>query len=291
MDVSDARSSADEQIAHAAKTLGKSKDRRKVFTAICRGKKQIKTVSEIRKMTGLDRIRILQEAKILVNNKIVSQDKLNGETAYKKDSFYAQNKAKVLSLVTNPEKLKSFPTKRTPRPIGSTVIKFEIPLRKVQIKQITVDDIDSFSKVKKKKASGSQSSMLESRFKTGIKRILHEKGKFIDWGGERNDLLTTRLRLNSKRVAAAFAFKGRALKGKLMPRAMGKHGDQIQRLFRSPAQVFLIQCWNQIDESVIEQMHDQAVVKSYADGTKIYYGVIDGPDSNRIVIAYKRYFQ
>ena len=133
--------------------------------------------------------------------------------------------------------------------------------------------------------------MLESVFKEGIKRILNETGRFKDWGGERNDLLTTRLRLKGKRRATAFAFKGRGRRGKLTPAAMGKNGDQIQRLFSSPAEMFLVQYWDQIDESVIEQMGEFAKAKSAAEGKTIYYGVIDGQDSNRILKAYPQAFR
>ena len=133
--------------------------------------------------------------------------------------------------------------------------------------------------------------MLEAKFKEGIKRILHEKGRFKDWGGERNDLLTTRLWLKGKRRATAFALKGKGLRRKLTPALMGKNGDQIQRLFSSPAQVFLVQYWDQIDESVLEQMSAFAKAKSAVEGKEIWYGVIDGNDSNRILKAYPSVFR
>jgi len=57
---------------------------------------------------------------------------------------------------------------------------------------------------------------------------------------------------------------------------MGKRGDQIQRLFRSPADVYMIQYWGQIDESIIEQMEKLATAKSALELRKIFYGVIDG---------------
>lgn len=51
-----------------------------------------------------------------------------------------------------------------------------------------------------------------------------------------------------------------------------------------------MQYWDQIDESVIDQMADSAKLKSLAGDKKIYYGVIDGQDSNRIIKAYPSVF-
>ena len=107
----------------------------------------------------------------------------------------------------------------------------------------------------------------------------------------KNDLHTTRLKLNTKRVGAAFAFKGPGKKAKtLMPSMMGKNGDQIQRLFQTDAEVFFVQYWRDIGEAVLEQMRMHAVVKSLADGNRVYYCAIDGTDSYRLYRAYPKQF-
>jgi hypothetical protein len=72
---------------------------------------------------------------------------------------------------------------------------------------------------------------------------------------------------------------------------MGKNGDQIQRLFKTPASVFIVQYWGQVSESVIEQMSEFAKAKSAVEGSIIYYGIIDGDDSNRLLKAYPKAFQ
>ena len=47
---------------------------------------------------------------------------------------------------------------------------------------------------------------------------------------------------------------------------MGKNGDQIQRLvLECPADVFLVQYWNAIDDSVLEQLEKFAQYKSYTE--------------------------
>jgi N-acetylglutamate synthase/N-acetylornithine aminotransferase len=50
--------------------------------------------------------------------------------------------------------------------------------------------------------------MPETQFKQGFQPVIGEQGTCKDWGGERNDLWTTRLQLKSTRVSAAVAFKG-----------------------------------------------------------------------------------
>lgn len=290
--VSDVRSNPNDQIDHAARVIGRSKDRAAVFKAICRGKKSIKTVKEIRRETNLSQIRVLQEGRKLSVHHIVHQTKVEGQTAYKKDDFYSANKKKILAYAKDPKKLASMPTKTRPHSSGSGAwVAIRVPRRRINAKQITIDDIESFSKIRKiKNVDAQPTPMLESKFKEGIKRILHERGQFKDWGGERNDLLTTRLQIAGKRRATAFAFKGRGRRGKLTPASMGKNGDQIQRLFHSPAEVFLVQYWNQIEDSVIEQMADSAKLKSVMGDNAIYFGVIDGDDSNRIIKAYPKAF-
>jgi hypothetical protein len=93
-----------------------------------------------------------------------------------------------------------------------------------------------------------------------------------------------------KRYPAAFAFKGPGKTGKLVPGKMGKNGDQIQRLFMGTAEVCFVQYWQDIDESVVDQMSAFAVAKSVATGKKIFFGIIDGVDSYRLLKAYPKSF-
>ncbi|MFQ5861870.1 MAG: hypothetical protein ACE5IC_02000 [Candidatus Brocadiales bacterium] len=288
LEVSDSRSNLNDQIANAAKVIGRSADRRKVFTAIYQGKKRIKTVTELEKLTGLKHGRILQEALKLYSNGIIKKVKSNGKTAYQKYPFYSQHKNKILSLAGNPKKLVGFPTKINPR--ATRQITISVPTNSVRVKQVTLDDIDSFSKVRKIKSALATTPLQEKTFKEGLQKVLDERGTFNDWGGEKNDLFSTRVRIKGKRVAAAFALKGKGSPRKLTPKNMGKQADQIQRLFRSPAEVFIIQHWGEIDESILEQMRCFAVAKSIYEQKKIFYGIIDGQDTTRLIEAYPSCF-
>ena len=72
---------------------------------------------------------------------------------------------------------------------------------------------------------------------------------------------------------------------------MGKNGDQIQRLIRSPAEIFIIQYWSQVGEAVYEQLELLARGKSALENRKVWYGVIDGQDSARLIKAYSSAFK
>lgn len=290
--VTDIRSNPSDQIAHAAGVLLKSEHRKKVFKAIYAGKRRAKKVSELTRPTNLSRVRVLQEGKILSSNGIVRQTKLGGETAYEKDAFYSQHRDKILSLARDKGRLERFPTKVRPHPATVKLESVQLPRNFIRVRQITIEDVDSFAKARRfrKTPPLTPGPVSEAMFKRGIQRILGEFGKFQDWGGELNDLLTTRLRLSGKRKPAAFGFKGRGQGGKLTPKKMGKNGDQIQRLFMTNAEVFFVQYWGQVDESVPHLMHQLAKAKSASEGNMIYYCVIDGADTQILMQAYPRFF-
>jgi hypothetical protein len=292
LNVSDARSNPADQIAHAVDVLGRAKQRINVFKAIYFGKKRVKTVNEIATATGLGRVRVLQEAKRLADNQIVKQIRAAGMTVYEKDSFYSAQKKKILRLVQDPVAFASFPTKARPRAALPKEVTIRIPRLRIQAVYITVDNIDSFSRVRKVRIDpGDYAAIPETRFKRGIAKILGESGSFCDWGGERNDMYTSRIRVSGSRYPAAFAFKGPGTRGILTPGKMGKNGDQIQRLFKTVARVFVVQYWGQVAESVAEQMEEFAKAKSAIEGVSVYFGVIDGDDSNRLLHAYPNAFK
>jgi len=171
-------------------------------------------------------------------------------------------------------------------------VTIRIPRPRIQARYITVDDIDSFSRVRKIRIEpGDYTAIPETRFKKGIAKILGESGRFRDWGGERNDLYTSRVRVSDCRYPSAFAFKGPGTQGILTPGKMGKNGDQIQRLFKTTASVFVVQYWGQVAESVAEQMEEFAKAKSAIEGVVVFFGVIDGDDSNRLLHAYPKAFK
>jgi hypothetical protein len=208
---------------------------------------------------------VLNAAKQLVDNQIIHQTRRNGELAYEKDAFFARHKKRILKLAADPRERKRVPTKRNPTG-GAKTVTIRVPTRHAKAHYVTVDEVDSLSRVRQVREAPEPAPLSERKFKQGMQALLREKGQFEDWGGEGNDLWTTRIRFGNKRRRVVFAFKGRGTRGKLVPGKMGKNGDQIQRLFRSAADVFFVQYWGQVDESVVEQMQLLATAKSYAEG-------------------------
>jgi hypothetical protein len=287
--VSDSLSNTNEQVEQAAKAIGRSAIHRKVFEAIYKGKQRVKSADEIARRSKLTRKQVLTSGKRLASRHIVEQVGNYRDTSYRKIDFFHTHKHQILSLAGNAKKLAALPTKR--RQTVSIPQTITLRTKGASAVRISIDDVQSFSKVKKVNDDGNlPESVSEKAFKEGVQRIICEGGQFTDWGGERNDLFTTRLRLNGKRRAAAFGFKGPGKRGKLVPAKMGKNGDQIQRLFQSTAEAFFVQYWQEIDESVLDQMRQLAIAKSLMDGHAVWYGIIDGQDSYRLYRAYRNQF-
>ncbi len=285
IEVSDSRSNGPEQIEEAAKAIGIG-DKRKVFEAIYFHKAKVKTVAHIAKATRLTRMRVLQAGRHLHTKGIVRQTRKDDDTAYEKIDFIHGHKKKILGLAGNKKKIAAFPTKRkiSTAALPKTIA---IPTAAAKIKRVTIDDFQSFSKVKKiRKPATLSADISEDQFKQGVQRIIGELAKFKDWGGETSDLYSGRIRMKGKRYAVAFAFKGPGLKAKLVQGKMGKNGDQAARLFQEDADVFFVQHWREIDASVVSLMQALAVARSVATGNTIYYGIIDGQDSERLRAAY-----
>lgn len=293
-ETTDVRSNPKEQIHHIAEVIGSSPARRKVFEEIHRGKKRIKTASEISQNIKLPKIRVEQEAGVLYKNRIIRKTTFNKEIAYEKDDFSQQHKEEILRLAGNKKALSKYPTKWNPniRLPNDKIVSLNLALTRntINIRQLTIDDIDSFCKVKTTLKNINKEPILERDFKNGLQKILNEEGEFKDWGGETDDLFSTRLIMSGRRFSVAFGLKGRGTSGKLVPRKMGTQADQIQRLFSDPADIFLVQYCGQIDRSIIVQMEAFAIAKSVLMNKRIYYGIIDGQDTSRIIEAYKEFF-
>lgn len=292
--VADRSSNKPEQIVHAAEEIGKSAHRAALFRAIYAGKRRVKTVSELMKKTRLSYKQVLNAGKRLVHAEIVTQTKVDGETAYQKITFLQPHRDRILKLAQDRKARESVPTKRGPRPSAAKSVRVKVDLRlpkaRVLAKHITIDDIESFSSARRVSAPGSYIAMKEQVFKKGLASVLGEKGRFKDWGGELSDLFSTRLRIGGKRRVAALALKGPGKTGVLTPGKMGKNGDQIQRLVRCPAAVFIVQYWAEIDQSVLEQLEKLVQLKSYLEGRALWYGLVDGDDSARIILGYRKHF-
>src|SRR6266404_8158932 len=145
--VSDLGSNPNENIDNAARVIRRSSHRRLVFTAVYTGKRRSKAVSDLMKATSLIRTRVLDAGKKLADAQLVKTTKINGQTAYEKIGFYQSNRQKILSLAASPAKLSAFPTKRNPRATAE-VVQIRLSSGGAQHQHVTVDDIDSFHRVR-----------------------------------------------------------------------------------------------------------------------------------------------
>lgn len=299
--VSDSSSHRRDQIANFADLLKNAEARQKVFKAIYRGKKRSKTIGEISKATKYDAKRIATIAGPLAHGeKLFEQgrDRVAGKmtTVYKKIPFVTRNRAQILALANSRVKRERFHTKTNPKisvnvriPKGQKIA-LRVPFR-VRSKFIRVEDVKEFSKSKNiKSTAGLKTARLsEAKTKEGFLKLLSEVKKPKDWGGENNDIFTDRVTLFGKKRRAAFALKGPAKTGPLVPGKMGKNGDQIQRLFDTPATVFFVQYEGEVKESVYKLMEELSKARAITAG-EIFWAVIDDDATKRLRKAYPRAF-
>ncbi|MCT7374414.1 hypothetical protein [Chelativorans salis] len=299
--VIDDHANVEETLQSMARVLGTDKVRRAVFNAVYGRHRKPAHIGRIMEIAGIDgnqKQQVRNALSVLSSNKVIVKSppdskrdsKLNH---YEKSEWVNARKKKILDLADNKEKRETLPTKRkrNSSPEADMVTKITYVGARIRVSEITIDDIDSFKSVNRiEPRSSSLKGISEDEFKKGIQSIIGEEAIFKDWGGEKSDLLSTRVRLNGKRIGAAFAFKGPGQAGALTPARMGKNGDQALRLFEEIANLYVIQHWREIAQSVRVLIHSLAVTHSVMRNTEIHFCLIDGQDSLRIVDAYRSHF-
>jgi len=122
----------------------------------------------------------------------------------------------------------------------------------------------------------------EAEIKGAFAEIIGEPMVPKDWGGERSDLFSSRVLFNKSRISTAFAFKGPAQFKPMTLAELGKNGDQIDRLFSEPADLFVLQHCHEITSPV------RSTMRAYAEqtGRPRLFCIIDGYDTLRVLRAY-----
>jgi hypothetical protein len=119
----------------------------------------------------------------------------------------------------------------------------------------------------------------ENTVKRAFATLIGESYVQKDWGGERSDLYTSQVFARGRQVSAAWLFKGPGYPRAMDVKALGKNGDQIDRLFTEPAELLILQHCHQIKPAVVGMMdayaHDARRLRSYM--------IIDGADTGRIL--------
>lgn len=165
----------------------------------------------------------------------------------------------------------------------------DLPLKE----RLFIEDIDSFAKVRdvnpalvRDLLAGGRLELPEETVQLSLESILDVPFHRRDWGGETNDLYTANVVLNGRRRAAAFLLKGSGLKAReLQIGDCGRNGDQILRLFQSPADLFFLQYVGPVGDAVIADALGKTVQKR-AQGLAANFLVMDGQDTARLLLAY-----
>jgi len=120
----------------------------------------------------------------------------------------------------------------------------------------------------------------EQKVKELICSLLGEAVISKDWGGEECDIFSSNLSVDGKRYNAAFLLKGPAKFHEMTLVDCGKNGDQIYRLFNTPADVFIVQHCHKIAPSVRKTVEAFAL-SQYS--RSCMFTLIDGYDTARIL--------
>jgi len=160
--------------------------------------------------------------------------------------------------------------------------------------RLYVEDIDSFAKVRDVNPDAVANFLKPSGFfdvseetvQVGVERILNEPFHKKDWGGEYNDLYTSNMVVNGARRATAFLLKGNGLQVQSLEiKHCGKNGDQLLRLFESPADLFVVQYVGNVSEAIIKDVEGKTE-QLKALGKQVAYCIINGLDTARLLHAY-----
>lgn len=154
---------------------------------------------------------------------------------------------------------------------------------------IQVDQIDSFGRVSSVPPSAVMDlcplDLLEDDVERMITTIIGEPFRQKDWGGELDDVFTQGVQLGGRSVRASFMLKGRGLGSVMKMKDLGTNGDQVMRMVRQPAELFVVQHVNRIDASVYSHLGD-AIVARRAEGQQAVGSVWDGVAVARLGVAY-----
>jgi hypothetical protein len=291
--VIDVGSNLNENLERWSAALARGGDKLSVFNVVYSSKRKQWTAKEIsEELDGaIHPYKVPDVAKKLVGDGILHQVPGAWPVIYTKIPDIQHYKTRILTLVKNGRKRRALPTKRKPQ-LSVKVHVSGRPTTLGRAVEITIEDIDQFTRVtKKKKEARLLKPLPEEKFKRGLLRLLGETGEFLDSSIERDDFITNKLTMKGRRHNAAFALKGPGDKVKIMnPAKWGKRGNQIQKLVSAPAQVFILQAEKQFDEDSLEQLQNLVEHKAARQHRTLYYGHIDRTDSLRLRGAYPEFF-
>lgn len=156
-----------------------------------------------------------------------------------------------------------------------------VGLKLIDYLRLSVQRIDQFKQADfswtpSKTVFNSLKDIPEQRVKELFCSLLGETDTPKDWGGEECDIFSSKLSVDGKKYSAAFLLKGPAKFHEMTMADCGKNGDQIYRLFNTPADVFIVQHCHKISPAVRKTVEAFAL-SPYS--RSCMYTFIDGYDT------------
>jgi hypothetical protein len=127
-------------------------------------------------------------------------------------------------------------------------------------RQVYPSEIDQFRQADFRNAPTTEDintvrQLPEQHVKKGFAEIIGELDIPKDWGGEEADLYSGQLFIAGKQASSAWLFKGGpGFPGAMTITALGKNGDQIDRLYKQPAEVLVLQHHREVRAAVVNMM-------------------------------------
>ncbi len=156
---------------------------------------------------------------------------------------------------------------------------------------IPIEEIDSFSRASEVSAVEVATishplKLPEMEVKRLVAKIIGEPYIPKDWGGEADDLFSTRVRLHDRPTGTTFIFKGPAKKGTLTLASLGANGDQLDRMLTQEASLFVVQHCDAIAASVRRHLARGIIALRAAGKEDAVGSVWDGSDCARLFLAH-----
>ena len=155
--------------------------------------------------------------------------------------------------------------------------------------ELFIEDIDSFAKARDINPRQIKRllplKLSADQIQTFLREILKEDFRRPDSGGEVSEALTVHLKVGGDRMKAAFLLKGSGTQGKLTINKCGKNGAQIEKLVQAPADLYIIQHVDGIDDRAIKKLNGKIELLN-SQGKKCRMCIVDGTDTARILLAY-----
>ncbi len=155
--------------------------------------------------------------------------------------------------------------------------------------ELFVEDIDSFAKARdinpRQVKQFVPLKLSEDQIRTFLREIIGETTLREKSDAAAPEIFTAHIKVGVERLRTAFLLKGKKTKGKLTITKCGKNAEQIAGLTEVPADLYVIQHVDGIDERVIRDLKGK-IESINAQGNNCRMCVIDGTDTARILFAY-----